>query len=253
MAEPGPVEAVVPSDSPPGADALRLLREGDLEVVGRIVWSSNATFLARVRGDGTELDAVYKPRRGERPLWDFPTGSLHRRELAAWELSRALGWAVVPETVVRDDGPLGEGMLQRYVDHDPEEHYFTLLEEHEDRFRLFATFDVLANNADRKGGHVLRSRHDGHVWGIDHGLTFHEQWKLRTVIWEFAGEPVPGPLVPDVGRLVEELDGALGRVLAGLLSPGEVAALAGRARNLLATGTLPEPEAGYHSMPWPIV
>ena len=163
-----------------------MLAEGDLEIVGRMRYSSNGTFLVQARADGVELPAIYKPRRGERPLWDFPDGTLCQREVASYEMSRALGWDIVPVTVLRDDGPLGVGALQRFVEHDPDEHYFTLLAEHEDRFRQFAVFDVLVNNTDRKGGHCLHDLPNDLVLGIDHGLTFHPMWKLRTVIWDFA-------------------------------------------------------------------
>jgi hypothetical protein len=201
-----------------------------------------------------EIGAVYKPRRGERPLWDFPDGTLCQREVASYEVSRALGWHIVPVTVMRDDGPLGAGALQRFVDHDPEEHYFTLLEDNADRFRQFAAFDVLLNNTDRKGGHCLRDRASDMIIGIDHGLTFHPAWKLRTVIWDFAGEPLPPALADDVCRAVAEAEnGELGQRLATLLSPPELAAFAIRAADLLRDGCFPDPEPGYHSVPWPLV
>jgi len=231
--------------------AAEVLAAGELEVLGRLHYASNATFLARVVGDGTAVPAVYKPRRGERPLWDFPTGTLCQREVATYELSAALGWGLVPATVLRD-GPLGEGMVQHFVDHDPEEHYFTLLESHTDRFRRFAMFDVLVNNADRKGGHCLRGRPDGAIVGIDHGLTFHPAWKLRTVIWDFAGEGVDPAAAEGVCR-VAQLDAEVVDALVGLLSPLELEALQQRAAELLTRGTLPEPEPGYHSVPWPLV
>jgi len=231
--------------------AAETLAAGDLEVLGRIQYSSNATFLARVVSDGAAIPAVYKPRRGERPLWDFPTGTLCQREVATYELSAALGWGLVPATVLRD-GPLGEGAVQHFIDHDPEEHYFTLLEQHADRFRRFAVFDVLVNNADRKGGHCLRSRPNGAILGIDHGLTFHPAWKLRTVIWDFAGERVEPVVADDVCR-VAQLDATLVDRLSPLLSPLELEAMQQRAADLLTTGTLPEPEPGYHSVPWPLV
>ncbi|HEX2736869.1 MAG TPA: SCO1664 family protein, partial [Acidimicrobiia bacterium] len=135
---------------------LEVLRHGEVEVLGRLAWSSNATLLVVARADGVEMPAVYKPRRGEQPLWDFPDGTLCQREVASYELSAALGWSIVPETVLRD-GPFGVGMVQRFVEHDPEEHYFTLLEQHGDAFRRMAAFDVVINNTDRKGGHCLRA------------------------------------------------------------------------------------------------
>jgi hypothetical protein len=234
------------------AEALDVLRTGEVEVQGRVSWSSNATFLVTVAGDGVELPAVYKPRRGERPLWDFPSGTLCQREVAAFELSEALGWSVVPPTVLRD-GPLGEGMVQRFVGHDPEEHYFTLLEQHAECFRRFAVFDILANNADRKGGHCLRDLADGHIWGIDHGLTFSTDWKLRTVIWDFGGERLAPDTADTVCRVAARLEGGLGERLAPLLSRDERDAVAGRANELVREGLLPEPGTGYHSVPWPLV
>ena len=236
--------------TPDAPDAL--LDDGAIEVVGRVAWSSNAALLVTVQADGGETLAVYKPQRGERPLWDFPEGSLCRRETAAYALSEALGWGLVPRTTLRD-GPYGIGSVQRFVDHDPEEHYFTLLADHVDVFLRFAIFDVLANNTDRKGGHCLRERSTNRIFGIDHGLTFHVAPKLRTVIWDFAGETVPEELLADVTRVRAEMDGALGEVFGGLLCPMEVDALVDRIDELLADPRLPEPDEGYHSVPWPMI
>jgi len=231
-----------------------VLARADFEVVGRMRYASNATFLVRASTDGTDISAVYKPRRGERPLWDFPGGTLCNREVAAYEVSRALGWGIVPVTVMRADGPLGPGAVQRFVEHDPEEHYFTLVPGNPERFREFAVFDVLVNNTDRKGGHCLHDQVNDVIVGIDHGLTFHPMWKLRTVIWDFAGEPLTPALTDAVCRLVRDVDdGAVGARLADLLSPPELAALSTRAADLLRDGCLPEPEPGYHSVPWPMV
>jgi uncharacterized repeat protein (TIGR03843 family) len=231
-----------------------VLARGELSVIGRLRYSSNGAFLIEASADGIEIPAVYKPLRGERPLWDFPDGTLCNREVAAYELSQGLGWGLVPVTVLRDDGPLGVGAIQRFVDHDPEEHYFTLLEDNLDRFRQFAAFDVLANNTDRKGGHCLRDRPNDTILGIDHGLTFHRMWKLRTVIWDFADEPVPPAIVDDVCRVVAELDdGRVGQRLGALLSADELAAVGIRAADLLRDGRFPAPEPGYHSVPWPMV
>lgn len=231
-----------------------VLARADFEVVGRMRYASNATFLVQASTDGTDISAVYKPRRGERPLWDFPGGTLCNREVAAYEVSRALGWGIVPVTVMRADGPLGPGAVQRFVEHDPEEHYFTLVPGNPERFREFAVFDVLVNNTDRKGGHCLHDRVNDVIVGIDHGLTFHPMWKLRTVIWDFAGEPLTPALTDAVCQLVRDVDdGAVGTRLADLLSPPELAALSTRAADLLRDGCLPEPEPGYHSVPWPMV
>lgn len=230
------------------AQVREVLANGTVDVLGRVPWSSNATLLVSVTADGVEMPAIYKPRRGERPLWDFATGSLCNREVAAFELSDALGWGLVPETVMRE-GPLGAGAVQRFVDHDPDEHYFTLLADHVDRFRAFAVFDVLANNADRKSGHCLRDRGSGEIVGIDHGLAFHEEWKLRTVIWEFGGEAVPE-------ARVEQMRAARGAIvarLAELLAPAEVEATLHRVDALSGGDTLPVCDDGYRSFPWPLV
>jgi hypothetical protein len=229
------------------------LRKGEVELLGRMAWSSNATFLVNASLDDIEVPAVYKPQRGERPLWDFPEGTLCNREVAAYELSEALGWSIVPETVLRD-GPYGVGMVQRFIDHDPDDHYFTLLEAHPDDFKRFAAFDVLANNADRKGGHCLQASADGHIWGIDHGLTFNTMDKLRTVIWDFAGESVPEGIMSTLECILTELEGgAIGHRLAELLAPAEVEAISDRTRALLRSGRYPVPDEGYHSVPWPLV
>lgn len=232
------------------AEIAASLGTAELEVVGRMRYSSNATFLVEAKVDGMELAAIYKPRRGERPLWDFPEGTLCHREVAAYELSSALGWGLVPVTILRD-GPLGEGAVQRFVEHDPDEHYFTLLEGREDRFRQFAVFDVLANNTDRKGGHCLHDEANDAIVGIDHGLTFHPAWKLRTVIWDFAGEPVPPAMGDDVCRALDDLAGDLGERLRLHLTEIEIEAIEYRGRALLSQG-FPYPD-DYRSTPWPLV
>ena len=192
--------------------------------------------------------AIYKPRRGERPLWDFPRG-LDRREVAAHELSEALGWGLVPHTVLRD-GPLGVGSVQRFVDADFEQHYFTLYESgrHHDRMRAMCAFDLVANNTDRKSGHCLVSVGD-ELFGIDHGLCFHEDFKLRTVIWEFAGEPVPDHLLADLERLQAC---GLPDALADLLDADEQDAVLDRVGMVLDLGHFPLDESG-HRYPWPLV
>ena len=228
-------------------DGLTLLREGEVEVRGRLPWSSNRTFLAEVcHGERSTL-AVYKPVDGERPLWDFPPG-LYTRELGAYLLSEALGWALVPETVVRE-GPLGYGSLQRFVDADFDEHYFTLLErpEHHAALQAICAFDLLANNADRKGGHCLLGL-DGHVWAVDHGLCFHADPKLRTVIWDFAGHRIPDDLVADVSRLALHPPDAL----AGVLDGDEVNAVVARAAAIVRRPVFPEPRHS-RAYPWPLV
>ncbi len=227
-------------------------------------WSSNGTYLCtvgatredradggaggRVRPGSATWRAIYKPHQTERPLWDFPDG-LYRREVAAYELSEALGWDLVPETILRD-GPLGIGSLQRFVDADFEQHYFTLLEdpEHHPALKRMAVFDAIANNADRKGGHCLLDA-DGHVWGIDHGLCFHVSPKLRTVIWDWAGEDMDDDLVGPVTALV---DGGLPDGLTRLLGADEADALVARAQRLIRSRRLPRPR-GDHPYPWPLV
>lgn len=225
-----------------------LLDVGELEVVGRMPWSSNATYLCDVRCGDESMRAIYKPRRGERPLWDFPSG-LDHREVAAYELSEALGWDLVPRTIVRD-GPLGPGSVQTFVDADFEQHYFTLYEDESTHPALQAmcAFDIIGNNTDRKSGHVLRSV-DGHIVGIDHGLMFHHEFKLRTVIWEFGGAPVPRPLL----EAAEQLASAeLPDRLASLLDVFERDALRARARALVDAGSFPIDPTGRR-YPWPLV
>ena len=236
----------------PGA-AAEVLAHGEVDVLGRMPWSSNATLLVNLSLGGDELRAIYKPQRGERPLWDFPTGTLCRREVAAFAVSRALGWDLVPDTVLRD-GPFGLGMVQRYVEHDPDRHYFAILEEQGDPLRRMAAFDIVVNNADRKGGHCLEAAEDGRVLGIDHGLCFHAQWKLRTVIWDFGGEPLPADVVTDLTGLAAEIDsGGLDAELGELLDRFERDALAARLRALLSVATFPEPDPGHHCYPWPMI
>jgi uncharacterized repeat protein (TIGR03843 family) len=229
-------------------DALRLLRHGEIEVDGRMPWSSNATFLVTASADGQEAKAIYKPVRGERPLWDFPSG-LHRREVAAWQLSEYLGWHLVPPTIIRE-GPFGEGSLQLFVAADFEQHYFTLYEgraDLHDALRRMCAFDVLANNTDRKSGHCLLGL-DGRIYGIDHGLCFAEDFKLRTVIWEFGGERVPDDVLQDVGRVAD----CVPLEVATLLDDEEVAALQRRAAKLVDRGSFPIDTSG-HRYPWPLV
>jgi uncharacterized repeat protein (TIGR03843 family) len=229
-------------------EALAILANGEVEVKGRMPWSSNATFLTEVHcGDG-ELRAVYKPLRGERPLWDFPNG-LYKREVAAWHLSELLGWGVVPETVVRADAPLGEGSLQRFVDADFEQHYFTLYEDarNHDQLRRICLFDLIANNADRKSGHCLVTA-DGRIWGIDNGLCFSVHAHVRTVIWEFGGEPIADDLLADVAALPDLTD-----AFVGLLDEDEVDGIAERIDEILSDAVFPLADAYGRAYPWPLV
>jgi uncharacterized repeat protein (TIGR03843 family) len=231
--------------------ARAFLASGELEVLGRIPWASNATVLAKVRHRELEGLAVYKPARGERPLWDFPSGTLYRREVAAYLVSEQLGWRLVPPTLARD-GPLGIGSVQLYVDADPEVTAFELLAAGDPALPRIAAFDVVTNNADRKAGHCLAGP-DGRVWAIDHGLCFHVQAKLRTVLWDLAGIELEAPVLGDLEALAAEAAGGrLGASLSQLLEPAEIAALARRARALVRAGRLPAPR-GDRAYPWPLV
>jgi uncharacterized repeat protein (TIGR03843 family) len=227
----------------------RLLREGEVSVRGRMPWSSNATFLVDVCLEGRILQAVYKPLRGERPLWDFP-GGLYRREIAAYELAQALGWDIVPTTVERTEAPLGQGSLQNFIDANFEEHYFTLYEDERwhEQLRRICLFDLLVNNTDRKSGHCLLDA-DGRIWAIDNGLSFHAEFKLRTVIWEFAGEPIAEPVIADIVAL---LDRGLPSGLAALLTDAEGAALVERMRTVVDRPVFPADPSGRR-YPWPLV
>jgi uncharacterized repeat protein (TIGR03843 family) len=233
------------------------LVEGELEILGLMPGASNYTFLARARGAderdaGEETLAIYKPRRGEIPLWDFPEGTLCAREVAAFELARCLGWPNVPPTILRE-GPEGEGAVQLFVRFDPEQHYFTLQVEHREDFARVAAFDLVANNADRKSGHCLLGE-DGRIWVIDHGVCFAAEPKLRTVIWEFIDEPIPGELLADLRRARRELDGGpLAERLAPLLSAQELHALTTRIDSVVDAGVYPGPDPGARPYPWPPV
>lgn len=232
-------------------DPVAFLMNAEPEIEGRMPWSSNATFLATLRCDGPDgpiaQRAIYKPVRGERPLWDFEPG-LHKRERAAYLLSERLGVGAVPPTVIRD-GPLGEGSFQWFVDADHSEHYFTIYERFEhlhDQCRAIAVLDILANNTDRKSGHCLLA--NDRVWAIDNGLCFSSPYKLRTVIWEFAGESIDDALLDLVAPMVERIPVEI----AALLDDDEIEAMQRRAIALVTERRLPD-EGGDHRYPWPIV
>jgi len=235
------------------AEVLTMLEHGSLEILGRLPYSSNYTFLATACLEGSEVRAVYKPRRGERPLWDFPEGTLAAREVAAYTISDAGGWGVVPPTVLRTDAPMGEGSLQEFIEHDPNRHYFVLAEERLQDFPSLAAFDIVINNADRKGGHVIEDA-TGKLWAVDHGLSFNTEDKLRTVIWEFSGDPLDGAVIAQLTSLKDMLldSEGLGGDLGSLLSPPEAAATLLRVEALLAEGVFPVPESEYR-LPWPLV
>jgi hypothetical protein len=258
---------------------INLLLCGDIELEGQFTWSSNYTFLVKLTrpaspeklpglvdmpppvevvqsaaSSPSELLAVYKPGRGERPLWDFPDGTLGQREFAAYLVSRVLGWPRVPPTVFREDGPHGPGSVQLFIDADYEEHYFNLrdLPAYTEDFRRMALFDDIVNNADRKGGHCLKDKND-RIWAIDHGLTFHPDRKLRTVIWEFADEEIASPLWRDLKRLRSLLEepGELYPALAQVLAPAEMSAFKRRIDRLLKTGRFPAWVSGRYNVPYP--
>ena len=248
-------EVLVNAWAPSDAHAVDALREADVGELRLIYDSSNYVFLASLahpeHGEGL---GIYKPVRGEQPLYDFPYGTLYRREVAAYELSRLLGWEIVPPTVVRE-GPRGVGSMQLFIEHDPREHYFALRGDpaYEAQFVRFAAFDLVANNADRKGGHLLRDA-SGRVWGIDQGLCFNEDDKLRTVIWDYAGTRLPDALLADIERVragIETGDAAT-RPLTDCLSQDEVVALVRRCAALLADPVLPEMYP-WRCVPWPLV
>jgi len=232
---------------------LEVLARGEIALVGLLPRSSNYTFLARVVDGDDQLLAVYKPRAGEAPLWDFPDGTLYRREVAAYVVATALGWPRVPPTIERD-GPHGVGSVQRFLPFDPERHFFTMQDDprHLATFQRVAAFDAVINNADRKSGHCLLADH-GELFFIDHGVCFSEDPKLRTVIWDYAGDPIPPRDLEDLRRLRDELDGAeVGARLEGLLAPSEIAAMRDRIDALLRERRFPQPghERPY---PWPPV
>lgn len=230
------------------AHQLHVLTCGEIEVEGRMPWSSNATFLVNITLADEAARGIYKPLRGERPLWDFEPG-LHRREVAAYRLSEVLGIDLVPPTVLRD-GPYGEGSVQWFVDVDHRQHYFTIHEQRpdlHDTLRGVALFDLLANNTDRKSGHVLIDA-DDHIWGIDHGLCFSSDFKLRTVVWDFGGEPIAQALrdatLPLADRVPLEI--------ATLLADDEVEALQERAQWVATNPVFPVDQSGRR-YPWPMV
>ena len=228
--------------------AAETLATGEIEIEMRMPYSSNATFLVRVTAGEHSVRAIYKPLRGERPLWDFAPG-LHRREVAAYRLATAMGLEIVPLTLLRD-GPIGEGSVQLLIDADFEQHYFTLHEERPDlhpKLREMAVFDILANNTDRKSGHVLIDSGDN-IWGIDHGLCFSADFKLRTVIWEFGGEEIAASLL----AAVERVAGSLPLEVSSLLDDDEVIALSERAAWLLEHRRFPVDPSGRR-YPWPLV
>jgi len=232
---------------------LTALQKGEITLQGQFLRGSNYTFLGTLVHQELNLKVVYKPVRGEQPLWDFPTGSLANREVAAYWVSEKLGWELVPPTVLRKHAPLGKGSVQQYIEHDPQYHYFNFSEDDHERLRPVALFDVLCNNADRKGSHILLDEQK-HIWLIDQGLCFNIEEKLRTVVWEFSGQEIPGNLLADLTRVQQDLEsgGELALRLKPLLSKAELRALETRARRLLETAVFPPP-GNQRPYPWPPV
>lgn len=234
------------------ADVEEILACGKMEVLGRLPRASNATLFVKVSHDDIALPAVYKPRRGERPLWDFGDGTLYRREVAAYVVSEAIGWGLVPPTVERD-GEFGVGSVQLFVAEDDRCDMLELVDTGDDSLQPIAVLDILLNNADRKVSHCIFDE-TGRLWGIDHGLTFHDEPKLRTVLWAWAGEQVPEPMRLDVVALGKDLarpGSGLTDRLAALLHDGEIDALVERVEVLSRRGRFPEPDPYGHPVPWP--
>lgn len=231
-----------------------ILENGEIEIKGQFSRGYNYTFLVNVRYGESEIPAVYKPGRGEQPLWDFPDNTLAGREVCAYLVSQALGFGLVPITLLRD-GPLGPGSLQQFIENDPNYHYFNFIPAEIERLRPVVFFDLLVNNADRKGSHILVQKRTRKLFLIDHGLCFHVEDKLRTVVWDFAGEPFPQDLVSALSIFLEELTGSnhLSATLAPYLSPQELAALRSRAEALLALGRYPYPPEDRRAFPYPPV
>jgi hypothetical protein len=220
---------------------------GELQILGLLPASSNYTFLARVKDDAGTL-VVYKPRRGETPLWDFLQGTLCQRETAAHLVAQAAGWSFVPPTILAD-GPLGIGAVQLFIDHDPSVTAFKLAADHEGELKQIAVFDLIANNADRKAGHIFVDS-TGRVWGVDHGLCFNAEPKLRTVLWDYVGDPIPAEELQAVSRLHRAIENGTIPHLEELLLTEEVKALKTRAERVLELGAFPPPGSG-RAYPWP--
>lgn len=246
-------------------EAIQLMSDGDIDTLGLMPWGSNYTFLVKITPKGVgptsiaeedELLGVYKPRKGETPLWDFPDGTLCMREMASYLVNRELGWHIIPPTILRS-GDHGIGSVQLYIDSDPDQHFFTFRDDPlvQDDLRKIALFDLITNNADRKSGHCLRDK-EGKVWAIDHGITFNTDYKLRTVIWDFAGQPIPNEYIADLQALRKTLstsDAALTHTLCRLLDEAEIKTFLKRLDGLLKIKVFPSPNRYERSTPWPPV
>ena len=233
-------------DHPQITQLQTALRCGDYELKGQFTFGSNYTFLVAVHHEGRQYPAVYKPLRGEQPLWDFPENTLAGREVAAYLVSEHLGFHIVPFTALREDGPHGAGSLQQYIDYDPEYHYFNFTEEDKQLLKPVVLFDLLCNNADRKGSHVFFENGTRKLYAIDHGICFHEDDKLRTVLWDFAGQRIPDDLL---SRLSLSRD--LLTDLERYLSPREISALCARAESIRKRGVFPRQPRDRRALPWP--
>jgi uncharacterized repeat protein (TIGR03843 family) len=241
---------------------LQSLARAEIESLGLLPWSSNYSFLVKAldraveTADGAlQLMAVYKPRAGEAPLWDFPDGTLCLREMAAFITSRALGWNLVPPTVLRN-GPEGFGSFQLFIDCDQNVHYFAFRERTElaDQLMRLAAFDLITNNADRKSGHCLIDANDK-IWAIDHGIAFNAEYKLRTVIWDFANQAIPNDMLADMQHVLEQLEAGrpLQKAMSQLLDEREIKAFRRRTKGLIELGQFPAPSRNQRSVPWPPV
>lgn len=233
---------------------LKALQNGNLDLQGQFIRGSNYTYLARLEYLDINIKVVYKPTRGEQPLWDFPPSTLAKREVAAYLVSEALGWELVPPTVYRRKAPMGPGSVQQYIEHDPNYHYFNFNDEDKQRLRPTVLFDLLINNADRKGSHVIIDD-TRHIWLIDHGVCFHVDEKLRTVIWDFAGEVIPPDLLDCLKHFQIQLypESEIYASLSPYLKAGEIQALAIRSAQLLKERNFPLPSDDRRVYPWPPV
>ncbi|HEY5729525.1 MAG TPA: SCO1664 family protein [Anaerolineales bacterium] len=232
----------------------KVLQNGDLELKGQFTLGSNYTFLVEVTYQGQTYPAVYKPTRGEQPLWDFEESTLALREVAAYLVSEALGFHFVPFTTLREDGPYGAGSLQQFIEYDPNHHYFTFSPDEKLLLKPVALFDLLVNNADRKGGHVFFENQTRKLFAIDHGICFHEEDKLRTVLWDFGGQKIPDDLTARLSLILRPAQDGAPNLLTDLepyLSPNEIAALQSRADSILKRGTFPRQPQNRRAMPWP--
>jgi uncharacterized repeat protein (TIGR03843 family) len=238
------------------ATTLEVLRDGEIDIVGRIVGSSNNALFVTVTQlcpdpePATVIEAIHKPTAGERPLADFPDGTLTRREVAAWHVSDTMGWDIVPPTILRE-GPFGEGMIQSFVELDPGVDVIAMITDDDPRLRRMAVFDAAINNTDRKGGHILPVDGGRHIHGVDHGVCFSAVPKLRTVLWGWRGQPLAADELDGLRRLRDALDGELGVTLAGLLRRAEIRATVRRVDALLESGRFPLPSAAWPAIPWP--